>query len=462
MVGSLTGPGLESMCLWRLVCPGLGMPGFRSHARVSQMSSEVAIKVENLSKCYHIYDKPRDRLLQMLVRSRLQYYKEFWALKNVSFEIEKGETVGIIGRNGSGKSTLLQLICGTLTPTSGSIQTNGRIAALLELGSGFNPEFTGRENVYLNGSILGLSKEEIDARFEKIATFAEIGEFIDQPVKTYSSGMFVRLAFAIQANVDPEILIVDEALAVGDAQFVHRCMLRFHELQRRGTTIILVSHDSSSIKRLCDRAFLLKSGQLVLHGDSTKVVDAYLQDLFDLKPLDLSSDATSRDSCAEDSFSSILSLSLPLGDGRYGNRSIEMVGMSLTDSAGQAVVYVEWNSTISLLLEIKNKNLQQGTKIGCGYIIRDSKGVEIASASTWQESIDIYAPNQSQVSRVMITIKIPMLMAGSYSLTPSTSSCIDKANPRIEDRIQNAYLFEVVANMPITTPIRFDSKFTVI
>ena len=185
--------------------------------------NDIAIRVSNLGKYYQIYDAPRDRLKQFVL-SRLQrligkqpkqYFREFWALKEVSFEIKKGETVGIIGRNGSGKSTLLQMICGTLFPTNGTVETRGRIAALLELGSGFNPEFTGRENVYLNGAVLGLSKEEIDTRFDAIAAFADIGDFIEQPVKTYSSGMFVRLAFAIQANVDPEILIVDEALAGG-------------------------------------------------------------------------------------------------------------------------------------------------------------------------------------------------------------------------------------------------------
>ncbi|MEX5494519.1 ABC transporter ATP-binding protein, partial [Pseudomonas asgharzadehiana] len=195
------------------------------------MSSEVAIKVENLSKCYHIYDQPRDRLRQFVLppvqrtlgmRSR-QYYREFWALRGVNFEVKKGETVGIVGRNGSGKSTLLQMICGTLNPTDGSIQTQGRVAALLELGAGFNPEFTGRENVYLNAAILGLSKEETDQRFDDIAAFAEIGTFIEQPIRSYSSGMIVRLAFAVAINVDPDILIVDEALSVGDELFQRKC-----------------------------------------------------------------------------------------------------------------------------------------------------------------------------------------------------------------------------------------------
>ncbi|HHQ4708182.1 TPA: ABC transporter ATP-binding protein, partial [Aeromonas veronii] len=225
------------------------------------MFSDIAIKVENLSKCYEVYDTPRDRLkqfifprMQSVVRivERQNYFREFWALRNVNFEVKKGETVGIIGCNGSGKSTLLQMICGTLNPTSGSINTKGRIAALLELGSGFNPEFTGRENVYLNGAVLGLSNKEIDERFDDIADFADIGEFIERPVKTYSSGMTVRLAFAVQAMVDPDILVVDEALAVGDEKFQRKCFARLEELKSKGSSILFVSHSSASIVELCD------------------------------------------------------------------------------------------------------------------------------------------------------------------------------------------------------------------
>ena len=187
-------------------------------------SAEYAIEVKGLGKCYQIYEKPSDRLKQMLVRGRKQYYKEFWALKDVSFKIKKGETVGIIGRNGSGKSTLLQMICGTLNPTGGEVKVNGRVAALLELGAGFNPEFSGVENVYMAASLYGLSKEEVDQRFDAIATFADIGDHIHQPVKTYSSGMYVRLAFAIAAHLEPDILILDEVLAVGDADFQKKCL----------------------------------------------------------------------------------------------------------------------------------------------------------------------------------------------------------------------------------------------
>jgi homopolymeric O-antigen transport system ATP-binding protein len=239
-------------------------------------ASDIAIKVENLSKCYQIYDRPQDRLLQMLVRGRKQYYREFWALNDVSFEIKKGETVGIIGRNGSGKSTLLQMICGTLNPTSGSIQTNGRIAALLELGSGFNPEFTGRENVFMNASVLGLSNEEIDARFDDIVAFADIGDFIGQPVKTYSSGMMVRLAFAVIAHVDADILVVDEALSVGDAVFTQKCMRFIRGFQEYGS-LLFVSHDTASVQNLCKSGIWLKNGCIEQAGTAKSVSEAYLQ-----------------------------------------------------------------------------------------------------------------------------------------------------------------------------------------
>jgi lipopolysaccharide transport system ATP-binding protein len=252
------------------------------------MSSEIAIKVENLSKCYQIYVQPHDRLkqsiyprLQRLVgKQPTQYHREFWALKDVSFEIKKGETVGIIGPNGSGKSTLLQMICGTLNPTSGSIQTNGRIAALLELGSGFNPEFTGRENVYMNAAVLGLSNDETSARFDDIVAFADIGDFIEQPVKTYSSGMMVRLAFAVIAHVDADILVIDEALAVGDVFFTQKCM-RFLRTFIKTGTILFVSHDTGAVVNLCNRGVLLDHGSVVMEGPPKEVTKKYLVKLYE-------------------------------------------------------------------------------------------------------------------------------------------------------------------------------------
>ncbi|MGE0802554.1 MAG: ABC transporter ATP-binding protein, partial [Lautropia sp.] len=251
------------------------------------MSSDVAIRVRDLSKCYAIYQTPRDRLKQFVL-PRLQrltgrpprhYFREFWALRDVSFEVRRGETFGIIGRNGSGKSTLLQLICGTLTPTAGQVETFGRVAALLELGAGFNPEFSGRENVYMNAKVLGLTNEQIDRRFDDIRAFADIGEFIDQPVKTYSSGMYVRLAFAVIAHVDADILIIDEALSVGDAYFVQKCMRFLRAFLEHGT-LLFVSHDTGAVLNLCQRALLLSGGRLLMDSDPKAVTQRYLADLY--------------------------------------------------------------------------------------------------------------------------------------------------------------------------------------
>lgn len=246
-------------------------------------SDELAIRVDGLGKRYEIYSSPRDRLKQFILppverilkMRQSVHYKEHWALRDISFEIKKGEAFGIVGRNGSGKSTLLQLITGTLAPTVGTVSTHGRVAALLELGSGFNPDFSGRENVYLNAMLLGMSREEVDQRFDKIAAFADIGEYLDQPVKTYSSGMLVRLAFAVQVQIDPDILIVDEALAVGDALFQKRCFSRIEKLLSDGTTLLFVSHDQESVRTLTHRAILLKGGQRVTIGTASQVLLAY-------------------------------------------------------------------------------------------------------------------------------------------------------------------------------------------
>lgn len=253
------------------------------------MSFEGAIRISQVSKNYLIYEKSEARLKQMILprlRSAIglppvQYYREFPAVSGVSFQVGRGETIGIIGRNGSGKSTMLEMICGTLQPSAGTIEVNGRIAALLELGSGFNPDFTGRENVFLNAAILGLSREETESRFEKIANFAGIGDFIDQPVKTYSSGMYVRLAFAVATNVDPDILVVDEALAVGDEAFQRKCFARIEEIKARGGTILFVSHNPQSVIQLCDRAILMDLGEKIMEG-SPKIVVSHYQRMLNL------------------------------------------------------------------------------------------------------------------------------------------------------------------------------------
>jgi lipopolysaccharide transport system ATP-binding protein len=240
-------------------------------------SQEFAISVNGLGKCYKIYDNPRDRLKELLSMGKRKCHRKFWAIKGISLEVKLGETVGIIGRNGSGKSTLLQLICGTLTPTVGSLLIRGRVAALLELGSGFNPEFTGKENVYMNASILGLSKQEINDKYDAIVDFADIGHFINQPVKLYSSGMQVRLAFAVAANVDPDILVIDEALSVGDELFQRKCFSRIHSIKEKGATILFVSHSAPAVIELCDRAYLLDKGEAILSGTPKLVVTRYHQ-----------------------------------------------------------------------------------------------------------------------------------------------------------------------------------------
>jgi homopolymeric O-antigen transport system ATP-binding protein len=234
-----------------------------------------AISVEGVSKCYQVYARPRDRLAQALLGSRRTLYREFWALRDVSFEVPRGETLGIVGRNGSGKSTLLQVICGTVAPTQGVARVEGRVAALLELGSGFNPDMTGRENVYMNGAILGLEEREIDARFDAIVAFSEIAAFLDQPIKTYSSGMTLRLAFAVAINVDADVLVIDEALAVGDARFQLKCAKAMDRLRDAGKTLLFVSHDPSAIKRLCSEAIVLEAGRMLLRAIPNAALNIY-------------------------------------------------------------------------------------------------------------------------------------------------------------------------------------------
>lgn len=243
-------------------------------------SEDIAIAVRNLTKTYRLFGHPGDRIKQFFSLGLKRYHREFTALQDVSFDIKKGETVGIIGRNGSGKSTLLQMVCGILKPTKGSVQVNGRISALLELGAGFNPEFTGRENVYFQGALMGFTRAQMDERFDEIAAFADIGDFVDQPVQTYSSGMFVRLAFAVATHVDPDILVVDEALAVGDARFQAKCFRRIQALCDRGGAILFVTHATDQVTRFCNRAILIDQGKLVLDGPPRDVVNLHLATLF--------------------------------------------------------------------------------------------------------------------------------------------------------------------------------------
>ncbi len=242
---------------------------------MSELETKYAIEVDKVTKIYKLYDKPIDRLKESLNLSHKEYHKDFYALNELSFQVEKGQTVGIIGTNGSGKSTILKIITGVLTPTTGQVRVNGKISALLELGAGFNMDYTGIENIYMNGTMMGYSKKEMDDKLQDILDFAEIGDFVYQPVKTYSSGMFVRLAFALAINVEPEILIVDEALSVGDVFFQSKCYRRMEEIRQSGTTILMVTHDMGSIIKYCDKVVLLNKGNFVAEGSAGHMVDLY-------------------------------------------------------------------------------------------------------------------------------------------------------------------------------------------
>lgn len=388
------------------------------------MSSDIAIKVENLSKCYQIYDKPRDRLLQgfMPLLQRMaggvpkQYCREFWALRDVSFEVKKGETVGIIGKNGSGKSTLLQMICGTLTPTSGSIQTHGRVAALLELGAGFNPEFTGRENVYMNASILGLTKEEINVRFDDIAAFADIGDFIEQPVKTYSSGMQVRLAFSVAISVEPDILVIDEALAVGDALFQKKCFMVLNKLKSNGTTILFVSHDIWTVKSFTDKALLLNMGNAINYGFSPDVCLQYNKLLFnnDTKVPD-----------KPNTTSDILSVTPINSSQKYGTgcaelHKIELIGLNSHNiiKGGEEITihcYCKWDSQKTSKI-VNDKFLL--ANINVGILFQNVKHINVFGFNSLQKDIVINPQLQNEACFSFV-FTVPSLSSGDYFISPA-------------------------------------------
>jgi len=355
------------------------------------MSSDIAIKVENLSKCYQIYDKPRDRLLQGIMpslqrfagRQPKQYCKEFWALRGVSFEIKRGEAFGVVGRNGSGKSTLLQLIAGTLMPTEGSVAVNGRIAALLELGSGFNPDFTGLENIYLNGAIIGLGKAEIETRLDDILSFADIGDFISQQVKTYSSGMFVRLAFAVQICLDPDIMIVDEALAVGDIFFRQKCYDRLQKIRDRGCSIMLVSHATTEVEQFCERALLVDHGTARFLGNASEAIKHYYlidQNKMPVPEWETVQDSTFRSDIqkvqetASDVFWPDDELFTMLNDSsQVSNGWAHCVRYSLCDSGGSRCSSFEQGQEAHFFYEFE-VNLEIGVPLA-GLVIHNDKGV---------------------------------------------------------------------------------------
>jgi len=424
------------------------------------MSSDISIKVENLSKCYQIYDQPRDRLKQFVVprlqraigQPSMQYFREFWALKDVSFEVKRGETVGIIGRNGSGKSTLLQMICGTLNQTRGSIQTYGRIAALLELGAGFNPEFSGRENVYMNGAVLGLSKEEIDQRFDDIAEFADIGDFIEQPVKTYSSGMMVRLAFAVIAHVDADILVIDEALAVGDAFFTQKCM-RFLRAFMKNGTILFVSHDTGSVRNLCNKAIWLEKGSILQQGTPKDVCENYLEAFYEAqqgKSTTTRIKATKQSQSIEvvkDQRQEFINASNLRNDLKlfefdpdapsFGKGRAQITSVQFLNAQGHPLAWIVGGEEVLLKVEVIAHSMLDSPIIG--FHVKDKLGQALFGDNThlsYMENPVVCEDGDRLVAE--FTFLMPRLAAGDYSVSVAI------ANGSQQDHVQHHWIHDAI------------------
>ena len=343
------------------------------------MSTSVALSIDSVSKLYRIYDSPSDRLKEMLTYGYLKRHREFWALKNVSFQIEPGTTTGIIGPNGSGKSTLLQIITGTLEPTNGTVHHEGRVAALLELGAGFNSEFTGVENVFMNAALMGFSRSETETMLPEIERFAEIGPFIHQPVKTYSSGMYVRLAFAVAISGDPRILIIDEALAVGDAVFQHRCMRRLKELQEKSVTILFVSHDPAAIRYLCSRAILLNNGANVADGKPLDVLNRYQKVIMEREE---AFEASAPETNGNDARVKHAPLSYSY---RHGDGSAEVIGLELLDATYSNVEIVETGAGVTVRMRVLFHT--SVTNPVFGFLIRNRHGVHVYGTNTEQQQV---------------------------------------------------------------------------
>lgn len=424
-----------------------------------------AIAASGVTKCYQIYARPQDRLRQaILPRLRhalgfapARYYSEFWALREVGFRIEKGETVAIIGKNGSGKSTLLQILCGTLTPTSGEVAVEGRVAALLELGSGFNPEYTGRENVYLNGSVLGLTRRQVEERFDAIVAFAEIGDFIDQPVKTYSSGMYVRLAFAVIANVDADVLVVDEALSVGDVFFAQKCMRFLRDFQDRGGTLVFVSHSSAAVVNLCRRAIWLEQGRVVMDGPAKEVSEAYHAKKYGM---DVKGAAVEDGLDADGADAGLAVDDLPaegdrcdlrvfkfrgartsFGDGRASIANVELQGAD-----GVRVVQLQGGEDVRLVVEADVQEAIDSPIVG--FFLKDSQGQHLFGTNTYLSGRGQQPPAAAgQCLRAEFAFRMPYLPAGSYTVDVAI------ADGTYFEHVQNVWAFDALALTSISSTL---------
>ncbi len=377
------------------------------------------IKVENLTKLYKLYNKPFDRLKESLHPNKKKFHKDFYALEHVSFEIKEGESVGIIGKNGSGKSTLLKIITGVLTPTQGKAEVQGRISALLELGAGFNPDFTGLENIYLNGTMMGFSRNEMDSKVQDIIQFADIGDFIHQPVKTYSSGMFVRLAFAVAINVEPEILIVDEALSVGDIFFQAKCFKKFEEFKKQGKTILFVTHDMSSIMKYCDRVIVMNEGVVVEEGAPGPMIDVYKKLLVGMyKATDSGLPSYSNEE-GEQGWKSKLNINPAYQE--YGDKKAEIVDYAIIDHNEDITNVIMKGKPFTLRMKVKFNTVIEEPIFA--FSIKDARGTEITGTNTMLEMIDTKGISPGEIIEVVFKQE-SHLQGGDYLVSFGCTSYI--------------------------------------
>ena len=414
-----------------------------------------ALRVSNVSKQYRIYDHPGDRLKETLTRGRWKAHREFWALKEISFEIEAGTTTGVVGPNGCGKSTLLQIIAGTLEPTHGEVWHEGRIAALLELGAGFNTEFTGLENIYLSAQLLGFSRRRTEELLPEIERFAEIGPFIHQPVKTYSSGMYVRLAFAIAVNADPQVLLVDEALAVGDAAFQHRCLRRIKEMQERGTTILFVSHDLGAVRALCSRALLLNAGSLVIDGKPSDVLNRYQrlimarEEAYEAE-LDSTGDTEKEPLALEDETNAPLHYTY-----RHGDGSARILSAQLMDEARRPVEVVETGEAVSMRVRVRfERDVDEPV---FGFLIRNRHGIHVYGTNTRLQEVSLGPVRGGEIIEASFAFNC-WLGTDSFNVAVAVHSAdgisFDWLDGALFFRVISATAMEGVANLDATASAR--------
>jgi ABC-type polysaccharide/polyol phosphate transport system ATPase subunit len=382
--------------------------------------SDIEIKVEKLSKVYKLYDKPIDRMKESLSLTKKKYSREHYALNNISFEIKKGETVGIIGTNGSGKSTILKIITGVLNSTRGTVEVNGRISALLELGAGFNPEYTGIQNIYLNATMMGYSKEEVDKKIDGIVKFADIGDFINQPVKTYSSGMFVRLAFAVSINIDPQVLIVDEALSVGDVFFQAKCYKKFDEFKKAGKTILFVTHDLGSISKYCDRAILLNKGIKLYDGNTKEAIDIYKKVLVNQLDEQVNDFGESKETMSSDIKWKESMVTNP-DIVEYGNKKAEIIDFCIIENKNITNNVVKGRDFLIKMKVFFKCKIEEPI---FAFTIKNLKGVEITGTNTMIEKVDLNIVNEKECKE--ITFKQVMnLQGGQYLLSLGCTGYVD-------------------------------------